>query len=56
LPTANLTGDNGEVQYTTADGVTFTGFKRFKIKVVLLSTSTSRVPRMRDFRAVALQI
>jgi len=56
LPTANLTGDNGEVQYTTADGVTFTGFKRFKIKVVLLSTSTSRVPRIRDFRAVALQI
>jgi len=56
LPTANLTGDNGEVQYTTTDGVTFTGFKRFKIKVVLLSTSTSRVPRIRDFRAVALQI
>jgi len=56
VPTASLTGDAGELQYTTAEGVTFTGFKRFKIKVVLLSTSTSRVPRIRDLRAVALQI
>ena len=56
VPTTSLTGDSGELQYTTAEGVTFTGFKRFKIKVVLLSSSTSRVPRMRDLRAVALQI
>ena len=56
VPTSSLTGDAGELQYTTTEGVTFTGFKRFKIKVVLLSTSTSRVPRIRDLRAVALQI
>ena len=56
IPTANLTGNAGELEYTTSDGVTFSGFKRFKIKVVLLSSSTSRVPRIRDLRAIALQI
>jgi len=55
IPTASLTGASGEVQYTD-NSITYTGFKRFKIKVVLLSTSPSRVPRLRDFRAVALQI
>ena len=55
IPTAYLTGDSGEVQYTD-NGVLFTGFKHFKIKVVLLSTTPSRVPRIKDFRAIALQI
>ena len=56
IPTTSLTGDNGEVQYTASSGVTYTGYKYFKIKAVLLSTSPSRVPRMKDFRAIALQI
>lgn len=55
IPTASLTGPSGEVQYTS-DGVAYTGFKFFKIKVVLLSTTPSRVPRLKDFRAIALQI
>ena len=55
IPTSYLTGDSGEVQYTD-NGITYTGFKRFKIKIVLLSTSPSRVPRIKDFRAIALQI
>jgi hypothetical protein len=56
IPTASLTGAGGEVQYTTSAGVTYTGFKYFKIKAVLLSTSPSIVPRIKDFRAIALQI
>jgi len=55
IPTASLTGASGEVQYD-ASGVTYTGFKRFKIKIVLLSSTPSRVPRVKDFRAIALQI
>ena len=55
IPTANLTGGSGEFQYTSGS-VTYTGFKHFKLKVVLLSTSPSRVPRLKDFRAIALQI
>jgi hypothetical protein len=56
IPTTSLTGAGGEVQYTTSAGVTYTGFKYFKIKAVLLSTSPSIVPRIKDFRAIALQI
>lgn len=56
IPSANLTGDNGEVQYTNSEGVTFTGYKYFAVKVVLLSTNTAKPPRLRDLRAIALQI
>lgn len=55
MPTSSLTGPNSEVQYTNSGSVTYTGFKYFSIKIVLLSTSPSRVPRLRDFRSVALQ-
>ena len=55
IPTASLTGASDEVQYTSG-AVTYTGFKLFKIKVVLLSTSTTRVPRIKDFRAIAIQV
>lgn len=56
IPTAQKTGASDEVQYVNSSGVTFTGFKHFKIKVVMLSTSSSNIPRIRDFRAIALQI
>jgi hypothetical protein len=56
VPTTSLTGPSDEVQYTASSGVTYTGFKYFKIKAVLLSTSSSIVPRVTDFRAIALQI
>jgi len=56
IPAASLTGLNGEVQYTAADGNTYTGYKYFAIKIVLLSNNTSLVPRVKDYRAIALQI
>jgi hypothetical protein len=56
IPTSYLTGSSNEVQYTDSNGVTYTGFKRFKVKMVLLSSTPSRVPRIKDFRAIALQI
>lgn len=55
LPTASMTGASGEYQYTVGS-VTYTSFKHFKIKVVLLASSPSRVPRVRDLRTIALQI
>jgi len=56
IPTANLTGGSGEVQYTDSNNVTYTGFKFFKIKIVMTSSLTVNPPRVRDFRAIALQI
>ena len=56
IPTANLTGTNSEVQYTTDAGATFTGYLTFAIKVVLTSPDSSLVPRVRDIRAIALQV
>jgi len=53
---ANLTGSGGEVQYTNSQGVTYTGFKNFAIKIVLRSASDGTVPRVRDFMAIALQV
>jgi hypothetical protein len=56
IANANLTGSNGEVQYVNKMGVTFTGYKIFAVKIVLLSTNSANVPRVRDFRAIALQL
>jgi hypothetical protein len=50
-----MTGGSGEYQYIK-NGVTFTGFKHFAVKIVLLSTDPSNPPRVKDFRAIALQI
>ena len=55
VPDAQLTGSGGEVQYD-ANGVTYTGFKRFAIKIVLLTSNPANPPRMKDFRAIALQV
>jgi len=56
VPTANLTGDNSEVQYTSTAGVTFTGFLTFAIKIVLTSSDTPNPPRVKDLRALAIQV
>ena len=56
IPSAQLTGTNGEVQYTNSQGITFTGFKYMSIKVVLTSSSDSVIPRVKDLMAIALQI
>jgi hypothetical protein len=53
IPSTELNGD-GVFEYTT-DGVTYTGYKTFAVKVVLLSEKTSVVPRCRELRAIALQ-
>jgi hypothetical protein len=55
MPASVLTGTNEEFQYINSAGVTFTGFKYFAIKIVLLSSSTSEIPRCKDFRVVAMQ-
>lgn len=55
IPSSSLTGPNGELQYTS-DGITYTGYKYFAIKIVLLSTSAHIVPKVKDYRAIALQI
>jgi len=53
IPSTEFNGD-GVFEYTT-DGVTYTGYKTFAVKVVLLSDKTSVVPRCRELRAIALQ-
>lgn len=60
---SQLTGPNGEVQYTSA-GVTYTGYKYYAVKIVLTSdldlgtgkVNTAVVPRVADLRVIALQI
>jgi hypothetical protein len=54
IPSTELNGD-GVLEYTT-DGVTYTGYKTFAVKVVLLSDKTSVVPKCRELRAIALQV
>jgi hypothetical protein len=53
IPTGNLVAD--VVQYTNTQSVTYAGFKRFAIKIVLTSSNTVKVPRVTDLRVVALQ-
>jgi hypothetical protein len=56
--TANLTGTNGEVEYTNSAGVKFTGYKYFAVKIGIVNTqnNTAVYPRVGDLRAIALQI
>lgn len=58
VPAAYLTDENdieqGIVQYQ-ANGATYTGFKRFAIKIGLMGTNSALVPRVGDLRAIALQ-
>jgi hypothetical protein len=57
FPTSQLTGENGEVQYTSAtQSIPFTGFKYYAIKIGLTSDDSSQVPRVADLRTIALQI
>ena len=56
IPTAQKTGSSDQVQYTNSSGITFTGFKFYQIKIVLTSSTPARIPRVKDLRAIALQI
>ena len=51
---ANTT--SGIIEYRNTLGARYTGFKYFAIKIVLSHTTSTRPPRVRDFRAIALQM
>lgn len=58
VPSSYLTSPNiGALQYTSSQGIRFTGFKSFQVKVGLLGNETNSavVPRVADLRAIALQ-
>jgi hypothetical protein len=55
FPESSLTGPNSEVQYTNSQGITFTGYKYFAVKVGLVGSNSAVVPRVADLRAIALQ-
>jgi len=46
--------DSGILTYKNRDGSLFTEYKSFSIKIVLLSSDSSIVPRIQDYRAIAL--
>lgn len=56
FPASLMTGPLGEVQYTNSQGIKFTGFKYFAVKVGLEGTNSAIVPRVADLRTIALQI
>lgn len=45
---------NGAFSYTAADGSVHTTFKYFAIKIVMMSDNSSRIPKVKDMRAIAL--
>ncbi len=55
IPDAMKTGPNGAIQYINSSGVTFTGYKYYAIKIVLLGANSSIVPKVKDMRGVCLQ-
>ena len=52
-PNATYSETNG-FAYTSPDGSINTSFKFFAIKIVLLSNSSNRIPKVKDMRALAL--
>ena len=42
------------ISYTSDDDVTYTTFKTFAIKIVMTSSDTSIVPKVKDLRIIAL--
>jgi hypothetical protein len=55
LPSTVMTGPSGQYKYTTS-GSDYVGFKTFAVKIVMLSSNTSSVPRVKDLRVIALQM
>jgi hypothetical protein len=50
-----LSGPNSQIRYTS-NGITYTGYKYYQIKIVLTADNTAVFPRVADLRAIALQI
>lgn len=48
----SLTSD--DITYTTNDGITFTTFHQYAVKIVLLSNNTTKNPAVYDMRCIAL--
>jgi hypothetical protein len=46
----------GIVEYENNDGSRFLSFKKYSIKIVLLSSNKIRVPRINNIRGIALQV
>ena len=57
-PTITITGGGGSSATATATlgTTTYTNFKEFALKIVLLTDNTSNVPQLRNLRAIALQV
>ena len=55
IPNSMLLGTYGEVRYTNTKGVTFQGFRRFQLKIILTGVDGANVPKAADVRAIALQ-
>lgn len=53
IPSTLKTGLNGEVRYTNDSGA-YDGYRRFAIKIVLLADDINRVPKISDYRGIAL--
>ncbi len=53
IPTANKNA--GVFEYTIGSA-TFSGYKSFAVKIIPTSTNSSVVPRVRELRAIALQV
>jgi hypothetical protein len=56
IPLELMTGPDGEFQYRNQEGMTFTGFNTFAIKIVLSSLNAAVVPRVKNARGIALQL
>ena len=52
----SVNGTTGIAQYTNTAGITFNGFKQFKIKIGLSASNVALVPKVADVRGIALQI
>ena len=55
VPSVNLSGPSSEIQYVNSTGATYQGFKHFAIKIVLLSSTGIRTPKVRNLRVIAVQ-
>ena len=56
-PTITITGGGGSSATATATigTVDYTQFKEFAVKIVMLTSNTSNVPKLKNLRAIALQ-
>ena len=54
--TISAGGGSGATATATLGATTYTTFKEFAIKIVMLTDNTSNVPRCKNLRAIALQV